>query len=97
MSIICHKCGKPLSDTFKILVGRGDTCPSCMANIRCCKMCQFFDPKSYNECRESNADRVTEKEKANFCDYYKIGGGGAIDAEKARQEQMAKAAALFKK
>lgn len=96
MSIMCHKCGKQLSDTFKVLVGRGDLCPYCRAEIRSCKMCQFYDPKSYNECRESMADRITDKEKANFCDYYKIGTGGN-DAEKQRQEQLAKAAALFKK
>lgn len=96
MSLNCFKCGKALSETFKILVGRGDTCPHCMASIRCCKMCQFYDPKSYNECRESNADRITDKEKANFCDYYKISGGGN-SAEKERQDALAKAAALFKK
>lgn len=97
MSIQCHKCGKPLSDTYKIVVSRSDNCPHCMADIRCCKMCQFYDPKAYNECREPNADRITEKEKANFCDYYKIGGDSANDAEKQRQEQLARAQALFKK
>lgn len=59
-------------------------------------MCQFYDPKSYNECRESNADRITDKEKANFCDYFKL-GSGAADAEKQRLDALAKAAALFKK
>jgi hypothetical protein len=42
------------------------------------------------------ADRVVEKEKANFCDYYKFGPGGE-DANKQRQDALAKAAALFKK
>ena len=96
MSLVCHKCQKPLSDTYKIMVSRSDTCPNCRADIRCCKNCNFFDPKSYNECRESMADRITDKEKANFCDYFKI-GSSANDADKARQEQLAKAAALFKK
>ena len=97
MAYQCYKCSSPLSDSFKIMVGRSDTCPKCMADIRCCKMCQFYDPKAYNECREPNADRITEKEKANFCDYYKFGPGGAGDAEKQRQDALAKAAALFKK
>ncbi len=97
MSLTCHKCGKPLSDSFKIMVSRSDICPHCRADIRSCKMCQFFDPKSYNECRESNAERITDKEKANFCDYFKINMGTKEDAEKIRQEQLAKAMALFKK
>ncbi len=96
MAILCYKCGKELSDTYKIMVGRGDTCSHCMASIRCCKMCHFYDVKAYNECREPNADRVVDKEKANFCDYYKIGGGPS-NAEKERQDALARAAALFKK
>jgi hypothetical protein len=78
------------------MVGRRDTCPSCMADIRCCKMCQFYDLKAYNECRESSADRVQDKEKANFCDYFKIGSPGS-NPDQARQDALAKAAALFKK
>ena len=96
MSLKCHRCSKELSATFSIMVSRSDTCSNCMADIRCCKMCTFYDPRSYNECRESNADRITEKEKANFCDYFKI-GTGTDDAEKARLDALAKAAALFKK
>jgi hypothetical protein len=78
------------------MVGRRDTCPSCMADIRCCKMCQFYDVKAYNECRETQADRVQDKEKANFCDYFKIGSPGT-NPDKERQDALAKAASLFKK
>ncbi len=45
---------------------------------------------------QTDADRITEKEKANFCDYFKF-GPGTDDAEKARLDALAKAAALFKK
>ena len=96
MALQCFKCGKALSDTYKIMVSRSDTCPSCRADLRCCKMCQFYDLKAYNECRESNADRIVEKEKANFCDYYKI-GDSSTDPAKARQDLLDKANALFKK
>lgn len=78
------------------MISRSDSCPHCMADIRCCKNCIFYDPKAYNECRESMADRITEKEKANFCDFFKI-GSSANDAEKLKQDQLAKAMALFKK
>lgn len=96
MGFKCYKCGTALSDTLKVMVARSDSCPKCMTDIRCCKMCHFYDPKSYNECREPSADRITEKEKANFCDYFKI-GSGENDTEKAKQDALAKAAALFKK
>lgn len=78
------------------MVSRSDSCPKCMADIRCCKNCQFYDVKAYNECREPQADRVADKEKANFCDYFKI-GSSYNDAEKQRQDALSKAASLFKK
>jgi hypothetical protein len=92
----CYKCTKALPDTYNILVSRSDSCPFCSADIRCCRNCHFYDPNSYNECKESNAERITEKEKANFCDYFKLGDNGK-DLEKQRQDALAKAAALFKK
>jgi hypothetical protein len=95
MALQCYKCQEILSETYKVMVGRRDICPKCMADIRCCRNCQFYDVKSYNECREPSADRVTEKEKANFCDYFKI-GSGAGDAD-AKADALAKANALFKK
>jgi len=59
-------------------------------------MCKFYDPKSYNECKEFQADRVADKEKANFCDYFKL-TSSYNDVEKERQDALAKASALFKK
>ena len=96
MDLTCYKCGKNLPDIFKVMVGRIDTCPHCMTDIRCCKMCGFYDPKAYNECRESSADRVQDKEKANFCDYFKLASPGH-NPDKEKQEALARAAALFKK
>ncbi len=96
MAIQCYKCATALSETLKVMIARSDTCPKCMTDLRCCKMCYFYDPKSYNECREPSADRITDKEKANFCDYFKI-GSGANDADKAKADALAKANALFKK
>lgn len=93
----CYKCGKELPNSFSVFISRSDTCPSCRADVRCCKLCQFYDPKSYNECKESNADRITDKEKANFCDYFKLNSLSTNDVEKQRQEMLAKAQALFKK
>ncbi len=96
MSLTCYKCNKPLSETFKVMLGRRDSCPSCMTDIRCCRMCIHYDANSYNECRESSADRVQDKEKANFCDYFKLVSVGT-NPDQARLDALAKAAALFKK
>ena len=59
-------------------------------------MCQHYDKSAYNECREPNADRVLDKEKANFCDYYKFGNPGKQEGP-SKEYLLAKANALFKK
>ena len=32
--------------------------------------CLFYEVDSYNDCREPQAERVADKEKSNFCDYF---------------------------
>ena len=51
--------------------GRGDTCPGCRRDTKVCKNCEFYDPALHNECKETQADRVVDKERSNFCDYFK--------------------------
>lgn len=74
--------------------GRRDECEKCRADVHVCRNCKHYDPKAYNECRETQADRVQEKERSNFCDYFEIGtsAGGLSEREK----QRAAAEALFK-
>ncbi|NGZ06294.1 MAG: hypothetical protein G8237_08050 [Magnetococcales bacterium] len=50
--------------------GRSDTCSGCMKDTRVCLNCRFHDAGSYNECRESVAERIVDKEKSNFCDHF---------------------------
>ena len=77
-------------------IGRSDRCVFCNADLRVCKACKFFDMNSYNECKEPVAERVVEKEKGNFCDYYKFGTSSG-PAAATKDELLAKASALFKK
>jgi hypothetical protein len=64
----CAFCGVPIAITSK--VGRNDTCAKCGMDLRCCKQCKFYDTHAYNECREVMAERVVDKERANFCEYF---------------------------
>jgi hypothetical protein len=51
------------------IVGRKDTCPYCLSELRCYLNCRHYNHNSYNQCRESQADRVMEKDRSNFCDF----------------------------
>jgi len=50
-----------------------------------------------NQCRESSADRVVDKERSNFCDWFKPGNGGGGPQAPSRDSLKAAADALFKK
>lgn len=51
-------------------VGFRDTCPRCGRDLHVCRNCRFYERGAYNDCRESQAERVLDKEKANFCEYF---------------------------
>lgn len=89
----CWCCGIELGP---LDYGRQDICKKCGRDTKVCKNCIFFDPTANNQCRENQADLVADKERSNFCDYFKpkggIGGGAT-----SRDEMKAAAEALFKK
>ncbi|MDH3520563.1 MAG: hypothetical protein OEM49_08920 [Myxococcales bacterium] len=76
-SVHCHACGA------EILLGAGERialraeCESCSADLHVCCNCAHHDASAYNECRESSAERVLDKERANACDYFRAGDGRA--------------------
>jgi hypothetical protein len=91
----CHACNKEIAGELK--VGRRDACPSCGADLRCCLNCLFYDPAVSKQCRETVAELMREKAKANFCDYF-VFVEGRIASPDAGGSQARKALDdLFKK
>jgi len=70
-------------------VARHDTCPGCGRDLRCCKQCKFYDPRAYNECREVLAERVVDKERANFCDYFIVRGSSKKKVNRTEEAKRA--------
>ena len=67
-SLYCWKCGAELPDE-PLPLSRMAECPDCRAQLHVCRMCAFFDTSVANSCREPVADRVMDKDRANFCGY----------------------------
>ncbi len=89
----CWNCGAELT---AIDYGRNDSCPKCGRDTKACKGCEYYDPSYNNQCRENQAERVVDKERSNFCDYFipaSRKGAGA----KSAADMKAAAEALFKK
>lgn len=92
--MLCPSCRTELSLSQK--PGFRDDCPRCGADLHCCLACSFYDPGAYNDCRETQASRVVDKERANFCEYFQMGGPGASQAP-VMDDAKKKLEALFKK
>lgn len=87
-SLVCWKCGTPLKGVPLPLARRAE-CPQCHAELHVCRLCHFYDPHVEGKCREDRAEEVRDKERANFCDYFKP-RPGAYRAQDLARSQAAK-------
>ena len=78
-------------------IGRQETCPGCGKDLHCCKNCIFYDARAYNSCREPQADRVIDKDRGNFCDYFVFTDIAQVkDASEDKPSAKDRLEALFK-
>lgn len=85
----CQSCKKELSLGRE--VGRRDECPHCRRDLRVCLNCAFHDRSAPKQCREPMAELVREKDKANFCDYFRFADRVAAPSGTGSAEQAHKA------
>ena len=48
-----------------------DECPACGRDLHICLNCEFYDAGAYRQCRESVREPVRDKERANYCDFFR--------------------------
>ena len=66
--MICFHCGAKVF--FEAKIYHSDVCPKCEADIHCCLNCDHYDPSAHNKCREPQAEWISDREKANYCDFF---------------------------
>jgi hypothetical protein len=91
----CHHCGFEVEVKEKI--GRQEPCPKCGSYLHCCLNCRFYDEAAYHQCREPEAEWVSDKASANFCDYFEPGDSGKTKSSSKADEARKKLDDLFKK
>jgi len=64
----CWKCGHRVETIER--VGFHAHCPQCDRPLHVCRDCSLFDSAYNNQCRETTAERVVDKERSNFCEYF---------------------------
>jgi hypothetical protein len=87
----CWRCGASLA-SLPLPLGRTEECPACRSSLHVCRLCQAWDRARPKQCREDDAEEVRDKERPNFCDWFKP-RPGAFDAAGAAAESAAKTAA----
>jgi hypothetical protein len=93
----CHACNFTIELAAGERVGFRDCCDHCGADLHVCSCCAHHDPSAYNECRESGSERVSQRDRANRCDWFAASdrqGGGRAGG---RQESLNDLESLFKK
>jgi len=91
----CWNCGAPLEGMI-LPVSRRQECERCGSEIHVCRQCVHFDARVAGQCREERAEDVSDKTRANFCDYYAPSDAAYEGAdEDAEARARAELAALF--
>lgn len=78
----CWCCGASLAELTPP-IERRDECPACRAQLYVCKFREFYDTRVARQCREPVADEVKDKERANFCGYFKPNPQAYVPADSA--------------
>ena len=69
-TLACYRCGATL-EKLSLPLSRRDECPECSVHLHVCRMCIDYDPEVPRQCREDDAEDVTDKAKVNFCEWFR--------------------------
>lgn len=72
-------------------------CEGCAADLHTCRHCAHHDPGASNQCREPQAERVADRERANRCEHFAPGSGEHASVGDEREAARSALDALFRK
>ena len=84
----CHFCHTALDPKMRVV--RESVCPNCQRDLHACVQCRHFDRNAHNQCREPQAEWVTDRDRRNFCDYFTLNSAAATGASKTDRAQTAR-------
>ncbi len=96
-SMNCAGCGREVEAGGSMKIGFRDCCDHCGADLHSCHNCQHHDSAAYNECAEPGAERVSERDRANRCDWFSPGEQAGGDSHASKGPALGNLEALFKK
>ena len=93
-ALVCWKCNASV-ETLPHPLSRLAECPACRTDLHICRMCEFYDPRISKNCREPIAEEIKDKERANFCGYFRIRSHAYQACDTATQTARAQLESLF--
>jgi hypothetical protein len=84
--LVCWRCGTSLAD-LTLPLRRLEECRTCGAELHVCKLCEWYSVTVAKHCREPIAEEVKDKQRANFCDYFKPRPGAYSKADVSASDQ----------
>lgn len=93
----CFACNAETAVAAGERVGFRDVCARCGADAHVCRNCAQHDPSAQNECREPQAEWVSDRERANRCEWFVAGGAGGGVVARERENAKGAIEDLFKK
>ncbi len=94
MIVTCYKCGEVTSKDRKIW--HLEVCENCNSYLHVCLNCKFYDPQASKQCREPEADKIADKDKSNYCEYFEPGKNKSVGKQERAEDAKKKLDDLFK-
>jgi hypothetical protein len=91
----CFHCRRQIELTERI--GFRALCAQCDRPLHVCLNCDLYDSTFNNQCRETQAERVVDKDRANFCEYFSPRKSSGATGLSPQKDVRAKLDDLFKK
>ena len=89
-SLECWRCGTAVKPD-QMPITRLEQCLHCHADLHVCRLCRSWNPRYTSKCSHDHAEPPLDRERANFCQYFRPAAGafrkaGTLAGETARSD-----------
>lgn len=92
----CRRCGREIALSSGERIPFADVCEGCGEDLHSCLHCAHHERTAWNECRESAAERVSDRERANRCEHFRPTEAAVEGRDAERAAALSELARLFK-
>jgi hypothetical protein len=79
--LVCWRCGAAITPGQRP-ISRLERCRECEADLHVCRLCRHYNPRMTGYCDHDHAEPPLERERANFCQFFKPRPGAFTPGER---------------